>query len=116
MAQSSSTAEILLTIVPIVGIVIGGVVIFFYLLWRHREISLQIRTGVYKPHKMDIRLFAFFTGILLTGIGLVLSIFFVCMNGLSYQLLGGLIPLALGICLLIVYTKYPTKTEDNATK
>lgn len=116
MEHTRTAAEVILAVVPIVGIVIGGIVVFFYLLWRHREITLQIKTGAYKSNKIDIQMFSFFTGILLTGIGIVLSFFFILIGGLSYQLLGGLIPLALGICLLIIYAKFPKKPDSDGTK
>ena len=44
LTAASPATQVIIAIIPIVGIVIGGVVVFFYLLWRHREISLQIKT------------------------------------------------------------------------
>lgn len=114
METTPVAAQVILAVVPIVGIVIGGLLVFFYLLWRHRQISLQVKTGNYKVSKFDLRLFSLLLGILLTGIGLVLTLFFALMNGMSYQLLGGLIPLTLGICLLIFYKFCPAKSVDNA--
>ena len=37
--------QIIIAVIPIVGIVMGSVLIFFYFLWRHRQIMLQIRTN-----------------------------------------------------------------------
>ena len=78
------------------------------------QISLQVKTGNYKPSKFNLKIFSLLLGILLTGVGLVLTLFFALMNGLSYQVLGGLIPLALGICLLIFYKYYPLNNVENA--
>ncbi|WP_340138456.1 hypothetical protein [Treponema zioleckii] len=39
----SSAAQVMLALIPIVGIGIGGVVIFFSLLWHHHEVKLQIK-------------------------------------------------------------------------
>jgi hypothetical protein len=114
METAPVAAQVILAIVPIVGIVIGGILVFFYLLWRHRQISLQVKTGNYKPSKFNLKIFSLLLGILLTGVGLVLTLFFALMNGLSYQVLGGLIPLALGICLLIFYKYYPLNNVENA--
>ena len=114
METAPVAAQVILAIVPIVGIVIGGILVFFYLLWRHRQISLQVKTGNYKPSKFSLKIFSLLLGILLTGVGLVLTLFFALMNGLSYQVLGGLIPLALGICLLIFYKYYPLNNVENA--
>lgn len=96
-------AQIIIAIIPIVGIVMGAVVIFFYLLWRHRQIVRQIEKGSYVKPVFDLYLFSILNGFLLTGIGLVLSILFLSIEGLSYTLLGGLIPFALGISLLAFY-------------
>lgn len=96
-------AQIIIAIIPIVGIVMGAVVIFFYLLWRHRQIVRQIEKGSYVKPVFDLYLFSILNGFLLTGTGLVLSILFLFIEGLSYTLLGGLIPFALGISLLAFY-------------
>jgi hypothetical protein len=104
---SSSAAQVIIAVTPIVGIVIGGIVIFFYLLWRHREIALQIKTGK-NPEKFNLKLFSLLTGLLLIGVGIVLSLVFFLVKGeISYTLLGGLIPCALGICLIAFYKLYP---------
>ena len=107
----SSAAQVIIAVIPIVGIVIGGVVVFFYLLWRHREISLQIKTGTYNPHKFDFKLFSLFTGLLLMGIGAVLTILFLIVQGFSYMLLGGLLPFVIGICLILFYRVYPNSEK-----
>ena len=99
----SPAAQVIIAITPIVGIAIGGIVVFFYLLWRHRETSLQIKTGTYLEKKFNIRLFSLLTGILLIAVGLTLSVIFFLLRGISYTLLGGLIPFALGIGFVIFY-------------
>ena len=113
MESTPVAAQVIISIIPIVGIVFGGTLVFFYLLWRHKQISLQIKTGNYKPSNFDLKIFSLLLGILLTGVGLVLTIFFALMNGLSYQVLGGLIPLSLGVCLLIFYRFCPAKNIEN---
>ena len=94
----SPAAQVITSIIPIVGIVIGGVVIFFYLLWRHTQIKLLI---------------SLFTGILLTGIGVVLTVLIACVAGATYSLLGGLIPLVIGISLIVFYIVYSKKTQPK---
>ena len=95
-AQTAPVAQMIIAVVPIVGIVMGSVVIFFYLLWRHRQISRQIAAGIYKRPAFDLYAFAILCGFLLSSIGLVLTLLFLLLEGLSYSLLGGLIPFALG--------------------
>ncbi len=99
-------AQVIVAIIPIVGIVIGGVVIFFYLLWRNAQINLLIKTEKYVPLQFNLSLFSLLTGILLTGIGFILSVFFIILDGFSYNLLGGLIPFVVGICLIIFYNMF----------
>ena len=101
-ALVSPAAQVIIAIIPIVGIVIGGIVVFFYLLWRHREISLQIKTGCY-----------LLTGLLLTGIGLVLTLLFLVLQGLSYPLLGGLLPLIIGVSFLVFFKFCPTNSKRD---
>jgi len=47
-ANAVPAAQIVIAVIPIVGIVMGAVVVFFYLLWRHRQIVRQIQAGIYK--------------------------------------------------------------------
>jgi hypothetical protein len=107
---TSPAAQVIISVIPIVGIVSGGTVVFFYLLWRHREISLQIKMG-HTPKKLNLRLFALLSGILLLCVGIVLTVIFVFLTGLSYTLLGGLLPLALGIGFIVFFKIYPRDTQ-----
>lgn len=111
--MESHAAQVIVAIIPIVGIVIGGVVVFFYLLWRHKHISMMIRTGTYKPVYFNFKLFSLLAGLLLAGVGLVLTILLGLLEGLSYPLLGGLIPGILGLMLLVFYKLYPSSNEKT---
>lgn len=102
-ANAVPAAQVLISVIPIVGIVMGAVVVFFYLLWRHRQVIRQIQAGVYKKPVFDLLLFCLLAGFLLAGTGLMLSVLFVFLEGLSYALLGGLIPLACGGSLIAFY-------------
>lgn len=111
---TSETAQIIISVIPIVGIAIGGIVVFFYILWHHHEVKLRIKTGTYKTHSFDLRTFSLLTGLLLTGIGFILTVLFLCIEGLSYVMLGGLIPFVIGVCLLIFYKINPSfKVNDD---
>jgi hypothetical protein len=112
---TSPAAQIIISVIPIVGIVIGGIVVFFYLLWRHKEILLQIKTGVV-PKKINIKLFSLLIGILLLCVGSVLSIIFVVLAGISYTLLGGLVPLAIGVGFIVFYKIYPDSVTHETHK
>ena len=106
-AITSTAAQIIISIVPIVGIAIGGVVLFFFILWRHHEIKLQIKIGTFVPSKINYKAFSLLAGRLLTGTGVMLSLVFAVLDGFTYSMLGGLIPAVIGICLLVFYKIYP---------
>jgi hypothetical protein len=98
-----SAAQILVAIIPIVGIVMGAVLAFFYLLWSHREKVRLIERGLYEAPKSDLDAFCLLSGLVLVSVGVVLTILFVVIEGLSYSILGGLIPLAIGGSFLAFY-------------
>jgi hypothetical protein len=104
---ASAAAQVIIACVPIVGIAIGGIVVFFYILWHHHEVKLQIKTGTYNPPKFDHKTFSLLCGLLLTAIGFILTVMFAILDHLSYTLLGGLLPFVTGISLLIFYKVNP---------
>jgi hypothetical protein len=104
-------AQILISIIPIVGLVMGTVIAFFYLLWSHREKVRLIERGLYAPRKIDLNAFCLLSGLLLSSVGLVLSVLFIVLQGASYALLGGLIPLASGISFLAFFMLRRNRTR-----
>ena len=100
---SSNSHKIVLFLVPIFGIVFGSALLFFLLLFWHKQRMELIRTGLYKPWQLDLRVFSFFLGLLLTFVGAGLSLVFILVLGKSLAMLGGLIPFALGLSLLSFY-------------
>jgi hypothetical protein len=103
MDQLSHPAQVIISIIPIVGIFMGAVVIFFYLLWNHRRKVLLIKAGHYIRPDFDLLSFSLLAGLLLLSVGLALTIFLSIAQGLNYGLLGGIIPLAVGIGLVTYY-------------
>lgn len=63
----------------------------------------QIKTNTYSRYVFNLKVFSLFTGILLCAVGVVLTVVFIIATKNVYALLGGLIPLALGIGLLFFY-------------
>jgi hypothetical protein len=100
---TSAASQVIISIIPIVGIVIGGVVIFFYLLWQHRRRSLLIKSGQYTKPYFDLLSFSLLAGLLLSVTGASLTVFLALLEGLNYALLGGIIPLSIGAGLLAYY-------------
>lgn len=99
-----SAAQVIFSIVPIVGIVMAAVIAFFYLLWSHREKVRLIERGQYETKRIDLDTFSLLAGLLLTSVGAVLSVLFIIVEGASYALLGGLIPFAAGLSFLVFFS------------
>lgn len=93
----------ILYMVPIVGIVFGTTLLFFLFYWWHKQRIELIRNNLYKSREFDLRAYSFFLGLLLTFTGLSISIVFIWVLGKSLALLGGLVPLAIGLGLLTYY-------------
>ncbi len=96
-------AQIIISIIPIVGISAAAAVVFFWLFWHHRRTTLLIKSGIYQKPEFNLQSFSLLTGLLLASIGLVLTILLAILEGKSYSLLGGAIPLACGVALLVFY-------------
>jgi len=99
----SNAAQVIIAIIPIVGIVMGSVVIFFYLLWNHRRRTLLIKAGHYNRPEFNLRSFSLLSGLLLGSVGIALTVLLSIVEGASYGLLGGIIPLSMGVGLLSYY-------------
>jgi len=100
---SSTAAQIIVSLIPIVGIVIGSAVIFFYLLWNHRRRTLLIKAGQYNRPDFNLYTFSLLSGLLLSSVGIALTVLLSIVEGASYGLLGGIIPMSMGIGLLAFY-------------
>ncbi|MDR0876939.1 MAG: hypothetical protein LBN21_02715 [Treponema sp.] len=100
---TSATAQVIISIIPIVGIVMGAVVIFFYLLWNHRRRILLIKAEQYTRPDFDLLSFSLLAGLLLSCVGVAVTIFLAIIQGATFGLLGGIIPLAIGAGLLVYY-------------
>ena len=61
----------------------------------------------------QLKIFSLFTGLILCGVGLILTIMFYVIQGLSYSLLGGLVPLVIGLCLILFYKLCPASIEKD---
>ena len=105
-------AQVIIAIIPVVGIAIGGILVFFAILWHHHEVKQRIAMGTYTPFKFNFRAFSLLTGLLLVGVGLVLTAMFALLEGMCYALLGGVVPLVLGIMLLLFFKLNPDFKQD----
>ena len=100
----SGAADILLSLVPIIGIVFGTTLLFFYFYWQHQQKKELIKHDQYIPYSSDRwRTVSLLMGCLSGVIGVAISILFLLLDGLSYALFGGLIPFATGMGFLFFY-------------
>ncbi len=115
MNTPSVAVQIIVSIIPIVGIVFGSVVIFFYLFWNYKMKMLMIEKGNFQRaiERFDLESFALLAGLVLTGVGLGMVGFFYMKAGISYGLLGGTIPLSIGASLVLYFV---IKTVLNRKK
>lgn len=98
-----AAAQVIISIIPIVGIVMGSVVVFFFLLWSHRRRLRMIERGLVPASHFDIDAFSLLAGLVNLAVGGVISLFFLIKEGFSYGLLGGLIPLSVGLSLIAFF-------------
>lgn len=103
MEYVSNAARVIVAVIPIVGIVMGSIVIFFWMLWDHRRKMLLIKSQLWTKPEFDFLSFSLLTGLLLSIVGITVTVFLALVIGAGYALLGGLIPLAFGAALLIYY-------------
>ena len=103
MGGVTAAAQVIISVIPIVGIVVGSMVIFFYLLWSHRQKTLLIKAGQYIKQDFDLLSFSLLSGLLLSSVGIALTVLLAIIEGASYGLLGGIIPLSMGIGLTAYY-------------
>ena len=99
----SAAAQIIVTIIPIVGIVMGSTVMFFFMFYNYKLKKIMLEKGIAEKRSFDIDTYSLFAGIILLGVGLCLTLFFVIKEGAGYSVLGGIIPLSSGLSLITFF-------------
>ena len=101
-ATSSPSAQVLFSLVPLLGVILGVTLIFFYLFWRYRIMKQLIAAGQHRYSTIrQIRVFCLLLGSISTLVGLPMTFLFYAISGITYQMLGGIIPLFAGVGLLL---------------
>ncbi len=99
-----SISKIIISLIPITGIIIGGITIILFFKWYFEYKKYLIDSGKYQPFQIkDFRVFILLIGILSISAGLPLTIVFLYVSGISFPILGGLVPLFVGIGLIVFY-------------
>lgn len=103
-SPASEASQVLLSLVPVLGVVLGCTLLFFFFLWQYRIRRELIRTGQYTPvFVTNIRVLSLLIGLLAIFSGLPMTVLFYLLEGVSYALLGGVLPLFAGIAFLLFY-------------
>ncbi|TVR60063.1 MAG: hypothetical protein EA426_05415 [Spirochaetaceae bacterium] len=103
VSEPTTAAHVVIAVIPIVGIVMGSTIIFFYLLWQHREKIKMIERGIRPSAVFDLEVFSLLTGLLAGILGILLTVFFIASPAGPFAVLGGLIPLGVGVALLTFF-------------
>jgi len=104
----SDPSRIILSLVPALGVVFGSVLLFFFFFWQYSLRKEVIRAGLYRPSSFrNFRVFCLLVGSLAFFVGLPMTILFFALQGLTFALLGGVIPLGAGVGLLVFYAVVP---------
>lgn len=100
----SPAAQILFSIVPIVGIVLGTTLLFFISYWFYKVRVKMLEQG-YQPKISESLLnrLVLLIGLLSCFVGAPLTIIFILIDGLSYSILGGIIPFVSGIAFITYF-------------
>ena len=111
----STAPEIILSLVPVMGIVFGCVLLFFFFLWQYKIRKELIRSGQHQPMFVtNIRMLSLLIGLLGVSSGLPMTFLFLLIEGVTYALLGGLLPLFAGIGFIIFYGMTRTRTRSDS--
>ena len=96
------SAQVIISILPLVAVVVCSVLLFFYLLWEHKRTRLIIEKGNKPaPRRIDEKILLI--GIVSLFVGAGLFLFFLLYNGLHESLLGGIIPTTAGLGIITYY-------------
>lgn len=101
MSVPSAAAQVIVSIIPIVGIVMGSIVVFFFLMWDYKYKIFMIEKGFKRESAFNLITFCLLAGLILFTVGACLVVFFLVKDGFSYGVLSGLIPLSIGISMLL---------------
>lgn len=111
--DSYMPVQIMVTIIPIVGILMGGAVLILYLIFYHSQRMRMIEKNLVEK-SFDILTLSLLSGCILTPVGLGMTILYSVIHGISYSLLSGVIPLSVGVGFIafFIVKSLTGKTDD----
>ena len=113
--KANPAAEMLISFVPVLALVLGSVLFFFFLFWQYKLGKMLVQNQQYRPNWLkNIKIFSLLFGINGTLLGLPLClILLIIEKRVSYSLLGGLVPFCLGMGMLVFYSFIRNKIETK---
>ena len=96
-------SSVIISLVPFLAVILSMVVLFFFFLWYFRFKKHLLQSGNYSQSKLRLDILSLLSGLILFIIGIPLTLLITIIDGFSYKLLGGLIPLFVGGALLLFY-------------
>lgn len=104
MEAMESIAKLLIALIPNLGIIAGSIVIFYFFKWHFEYKKFLINSNLYQPFRIkDFRLLILLISILSIAAGIPITLVFLFVFGISIPVLGGAIPLFVGLGLLVFY-------------
>lgn len=99
----SEASQIILSIVPIIGVLFGSFLFFSLFYFYHKQKMLLIEKGLYKPVRLNWNLIFIVTGFIISFSGAMITLVFIINKNFGYELLGGVIPLGVGLAIILAY-------------
>ena len=99
----SEASQIILSIVPIIGVLFGSLLFLSLFYFFQKQKMLLIEKGIYKPMNLNWNLIFIVTGFIIAFSGLVITIVFLINKAYGFELLAGGLPLGIGIAIILSY-------------
>ncbi len=105
--KGSTSAQIIMSVVPILGVICSCVVLVVFIRWYFRFQTHLLKEGQYKGSvhvdELNAHSLLLLLGIVSSFLGLPIGILFYMVNGVSYSVLNGIIPFFSGLGMITYY-------------
>ena len=102
--KATEITSIVISTIPIVAIIFGSIHIVLFLILHYRFKKELLLKGKYRDFSLnDLRRFLLLCGLLSIAAGTPLTFLFLFIYGIRPPILGGAIPLSVGIALILFY-------------
>ncbi len=99
----SNAAQIILAVVPIIGVLFGAALFFSLFYFYHKQKMLMIEKEIYKPLRLNWNLIFIVSGFIFMLSGVAITVVFIINGSTGYELLGGGVTLGVGVAIILSY-------------